>query len=305
MVISEIQADIERIENDASLYNETNFDNRANAIDFIDFHIIDRIDGLQQNAGPLKELDALMQHAIQVKRRLEKIDAGLFKQLRQNISTGVYAASSFSEMVCKYVGGSAWNAGRQEKAGYDNLDIFINGLLSAGPLPEATTEREPGMVFYQQTPARIIFELAEQAQLNREDVFFDIGSGLGHVAILVNLLSGATTIGTEYEPAYCNYANTCTSQLNLPDVQFVNADARYADYSRGTVFFMYTPFGGSILDDMLGVLQKESQKRNIRIFTYGPCSPHVFRQAWLECVNGEGDNVYKLYEFKSRTEGSV
>jgi SAM-dependent methyltransferase len=181
--------------------------------------------------------------------------------------------------------------------GYDNLDMFINGLLSDQSIPEATMEREPGMVFYQKTPARILFELAAVAELKPGDVFFDIGSGLGQAAILVNLISGATARGIEYEPAYCNYAKACASRLSLSNVEFINAGAHQGDYSQGTVFYLYTPFEGLLLQDMLEILQKEAQKRTIRIFTYGPCSSHVARQGWLTCVNGNGDNAYKLYEF--------
>ncbi len=141
--------------------------------------------------------------------------------------------------------------------------------------------------------------MVELAQLSPTDVFFDIGSGLGQVVILVNLISGAVARGIEYEPAYCEYAKIGASQLNLVNVEFINADARAGDYSQGTVFFLYTPFEGKMLEDMLEVLQEESRTRAIKVFTYGPCSPLVARQNWLTCVNGKGDHFYKLYEFRS------
>jgi SAM-dependent methyltransferase len=155
------------------------------------------------------------------------------------------------------------------------------------------------MVFYQKTPARIIFELARLAELKPGDLFFDIGSGLGQVCILVNLISGAATRGIEYEPAYCNYAQTSAAQLNLSNVEFINKDARKGDYAQGTVFFLYTPFEGHMLQDMLDILQKESQKRTITIFTYGPCSPHAARQDWLYDINDGAGNPDQLSQFRS------
>ena len=155
------------------------------------------------------------------------------------------------------------------------------------------------MVFYQQTPARVIFELAERAQLTPNDTFFDIGSGLGLVATLINLLTRAKTRGIEYEPAYCDYATACASKLNLADVTFINTTARNGDYAEGSVFFIYTPFEGTMLQQMLDILKKESLNRPIRIFTYGPCSPHVAQQNWLSCVKGPADDDYTLYEFRS------
>ncbi|WPU97081.1 class I SAM-dependent methyltransferase [Mucilaginibacter sabulilitoris] len=296
MILLEIESNIKDIEDNTTLYEEINFDSRTDAIDFIDFHVIDRIEGLLQKAELKAELAILKRRAEKTKSELEKVDANLFKRIREKIKTGAYTKASFSKMIRRYNDTEIYTA---DQIGYNNLDVFINGLLYDKIIPEATLNRQPEMVFYQQTPARIIFEMAERADLKPNDVFFDLGSGLGQVAILMGLISDATVKGIEFEPAYYNYAKTYASQLNLPQVEFINADALKWDYSHGTVFFMYTPFGGSMLQDMLNILQKESQKRRIIIFTYGPCSPLVARQSWLDCVNGSADNIYKLYEFRS------
>jgi len=157
------------------------------------------------------------------------------------------------------------------------------------------------MVFYQQTTARIIFELVEEAHLTHDDVFYDLGSGLGHVPIIAHLLSGATTRGVEFEPAYCEYASACAAGLNLACVAFINEDARTSDYSSGTAFFMYTPFTGTILHDVLERLRREAQNRTIRIFTYGPLTPHVARQPWLERVHQHNNHIAALGIFRSRS----
>jgi hypothetical protein len=141
--------------------------------------------------------------------------------------------------------------------------------------------------------------MAERAAFNKNDLFFDLGSGLGQVVILVHLLTGAAARGVEYEPAYWHYAATCASHLHLSNVQFVNLEARMGDYSHGTVFFMYTPFEGCMLEEMLTILKKEAAKRRIRIFTYGPCTFTVARQNWLTCKNNITGNPYELYEFSS------
>jgi len=115
----------------------------------------------------------------------------------------------------------------------------------------------------------------------------------------VNLISGAGVRGIEYEPDYCHYAKTSASQLGLSNVEFINKDARNGDYTRGTVFFLYTPFGGRMLQDMLDILEKESKKRTITLFTYGPCSSHVARQHWLYGADDGADNPAQLYQFRS------
>ena len=166
-------------------------------------------------------------------------------------------------------------------------------------MPEQTRDLEPEMVYYQKTPARVVFELVEKSHFSGNDVFFDLGSGLGQAAILVNLLAGVTVKGIEFEPAFCDYARECAAELNLSDVTFINADARKADYSEGTVFFMYTPFSGEILHDVLNRLRKEALLRKIRIITYGPCTEQVALQSWLHPEGPKDDNINKLGIFTS------
>src|SRR5664279_1369424 len=103
-IISSIQSAIESAE-DPCLFEEINFYNRANAIDFIEFNIIDRIEGLQQNTGINNELDLLKQRAEKLKCRLQKIDADLFIQLREKIKDSINAGETFNEIIRQYAAG--------------------------------------------------------------------------------------------------------------------------------------------------------------------------------------------------------
>ncbi|OUJ71397.1 hypothetical protein [Hymenobacter crusticola] len=302
MVTRKIQADLEAIERNATLYQELNFNNRVEVLDTLEFHVFDRITGLLQASNFPTELLLLQQRAEAVKRQLEAIDATLFQRLREDIQMGHCRGASLLALINTYVGRGAGGEQAQAEIGYDNLDVFTNGLFPDLAFPSETQEREPEMVFYQKTPARIIFELVEKAQLTSADVLYDLGSGLGHVPILVNLLSGAATKGVEVEPAYCAYASACAAELNLPRVTFIQADARTADYSDGTVFFLYTPFAGRMLQQVLDRLRAEAQGRSIRLFTYGPCTLHLAQQDWLQCVDPAAIDLYKLAEFRSVTE---
>jgi hypothetical protein len=299
MVIYEIQSDIKAIEENPALYEETNFDSRVQAIDYIEFNVIDRIEGLLHTINQPEELTTLKQYAERVKHQLEEIDDALFQRLRADIRAGVGPGTALKGLIDEYVRRDSSSGRQQDERGYDSLDVFINGLLLIQAAPLETKAREPEMVYYQQTPARIILELVEKAHLTGKDVFYDLGSGLGQVPILVHLLSGATAKGIEFEPAYCDYARVCAAELNLSRVEFVNVDARKVDYSDGTVFFMYTPFEGRLLQEVLEKLRGESRRRMIRLFTYGPCTPQVSRQSWLKCADQNGAHLYSLGVFRS------
>jgi hypothetical protein len=293
MAIFEIESDIRAIEKNAALYDEKNFDTRIEAIDFIEFGIIDQIEALLQKATQPAQLISLKHRAEKVKSELEKININLFPKLRAKIRATGFTGNDFKNLVNEYVDFNLDHNEHQEEPGYDNLDLFVNGLFPFQTMPEQTKELEPEMVYYQKTPARIVFEMAEKSQFTKEDVFFDLGSGLGQMAILVNLLTGIKVKGVEMEPAFCDYARDCAKALNLSNVTFINADAREADYSDGTIFFMFTPFNGEMLQEVLEILRKESLLRKIKIITYGPCTTQVALQSWLLFEEPQDAGIYK------------
>ena len=293
----EILADMETIGNDERLYRENNFNKRSQALDDIEFHIIDRIDVLAETKGANDQLNNLRQYALEVRDRLEKVNTRMFHLLRTKISTVGYRKENLMGLINEYFDLSA-NL-HQDTIGYDILDIFLNGLLSNQKLPDETRIREPGMVYYQKTPARIILDLIKKAEFKPQDVFFDLGSGLGQVPIMVNLLSSVISKGVEMEPAFCNYAISCAADLLLTDVEFINEDARFADYSAGTVFFMYTPFEGKMLQETLHNLKNQVKKRKIKIFTFGPCTLAVANEDWLTSIYNIKTSSGEFAEFQS------
>ncbi len=54
--------------------------------------------------------------------------------------------------------------------------------------------------------------------------------------------------------------------------------------SSGTVFYLYTPFLGTILRAVLDLLRREAIGREIRVCTFGPCTPTVGAERWLEPI---------------------
>jgi hypothetical protein len=67
-------------------------------------------------------------------------------------------------------------------------------------------------------------------------------------------------------------------------VRFIQGDARSAELSEGTVFYLYTPFTGTMLRDVLNSLRDEAVKREIRVCTFGPCSLVVAEEQWLRVI---------------------
>ncbi len=295
----ELKSCIDAIEKNTALYEAASFDKRNEAIDLIGLQVMEQVDELLQQAAQPRKLLLLKQRAEKIKQQLEAIDSHLFERLRSVIRMEGYRGKEFIQLLKEYVDVHLNPADPQEQPGYDSLDAFMNGLCSCRDLPEQTKALEPGMVFYQKTPARMVFELVERTRWSKDDVFVDLGSGPGQVAILVHLLTGITVKGIEFEPAFCDYARHCAAELHLPGVTFINADARQADYTEGTVFFMFTPFSGEMLQEVLALLKNASQLREIKIITLGPCIEQVALQNWLHAATPGDNNIYKLSFFNS------
>ena len=134
---------------------------------------------------------------------------------------------------------------------YDELDTLVNGLLAVNSAPAEPEPRDADVIGYQPTPVRIVLRLVDELRLASRDTFYDLGSGLGHVPILINLFTGIKAKGIELEQSYHRYAVACLDKLGLTNVEFINADARQAAYDDGTVFYLYSPFQGETLHHVL------------------------------------------------------
>lgn len=171
----------------------------------------------------------------------------------------------------------------REPWGYDHLDALIGDVLSLDE-PASVAALEAEMVFYQPTPVRHVLDLIHRARLGPDDVLVDLGSGMGHVPLLVSICTEAQACGIEREEAYVNSARRAAEALGIERATFLAQDAREADVSRGTVFYLYTPFTGEMLRHMLDRLHDEARRRSIRVATLGPCTPAVASEPWLRAA---------------------
>ncbi|MGO9435905.1 MAG: hypothetical protein ACLPH3_08045 [Terracidiphilus sp.] len=271
--IDPIQSIVERLENEPSFMEPSRLRERLEALDRLDacFPDVPR---------PIAAGDTeLHRRASAVRARLEAANSELYATIRSEIRRG-----AGSEALRRWVDFSPKidENGLDRGIGYDSLDELIRGVLPFEEPSDAPAPAEPEMVFYQPTPARHIFTLIGLTQLTAADVLVDLGSGLGHVPLLVSICTRARSVGIELEATYVERARQCAESLHLDRVAFINQDAREADLSEGTVFYLYTPFSGSILRCVLDRLRREAANRRIRICTYGPCTSVVAEERWLK-----------------------
>jgi len=186
---------------------------------------------------------------------------------------------------------------------YDVLDHVLAGVLALEEPDVAHPSPPREMVFYQPSPARHIVDGIARARIASDDVVMDLGAGLGHVPILVNVLTGARTLGVEREPAYVERAMDAARSLGLADVHLATGDARDADLSAATVFYLFTPFIGTVLRDVIAGIERQARERPLRVVTLGPCTRTFARMTWLRSDDADPSADDRIVVFHAGFRG--
>ncbi len=169
---------------------------------------------------------------------------------------------------------------RLEAIPIDERDAWFDRLWGIEDLPD--DEPLPrGCVPYLPADVATILQALDAAAVRADDVFVDIGAGLGRVVALARLCTGARCVGVEIQPSLARATRQRAHALRLDGIDVVEGDAaqRPNALADGTVFFLYCPFGGDRLDRVLGRLRDLARTRPIRICCVG--MPPL-RQPWLQ-----------------------
>ncbi len=134
----------------------------------------------------------------------------------------------------------------------DGRDPAFERLVGIdGGSPSRTPPGE-GLVGYHASSVSAVVRALYEIPLGEDDVFVDLGAGLGKVVFLVAMLTPARVRGVELQTALVLRARRAAEALGLgARVTFDEADARDAPLGDGTVFFLYAPFTGDALARVL------------------------------------------------------
>ena len=274
---------LSRCENDHSLFEADQLSRRLEVLDRIDSHF----SCAERNGIGARLVGSRLERRTRaICARLETANSKLYHSIRLQIRQGIAPAKllravqelSGDQRLLRHVRGM----------GYDHLDELLGGVFDFERPKKTIDYGSSEVVAYQPTPARHIFSLVSVAPISESDILLDLGAGLGHVPLLVSVCTGARAIGVELQPSYVACARRCARQLNLSSVDFLEQDARDADLSRGTVFYLYTPFTGSMLRAVMDSLRSQAAVRPIKICTLGPCTPVFAQQRWLKAATNPG-----------------
>jgi Methyltransferase domain len=285
-----LQKLLDELDADRSLAELDRFRERVDALDRLEAYDIDS----QHSPGDSETPEAaLYRRAQSLQAKLESANLRFYESIRDAIRRGEgrdallrYSSQPESETPRR-------NDLRDSDGGdsYDYLDELVSGVFRFAVPDVPKIDLSAEMVPYQPTPSRHVFDLIRLTQLTASDVLIDLGSGLGHVPLLVAICTQARTVGIELEPSYVESSRQSAEELNLDNATFLAQDAREADLSRGTIFYLYTPFHGAILRAVLDRLRLTATTREIRVCTFGPCTPIVDAESWLIFDSAERGHI--------------
>lgn len=125
-----------------------------------------------------------------------------------------------------------------------------------------------------------------RANLSENDVFFDIGCGMGRVLCMAARHPVRKCVGVEYVAALADIAERNANMVRgrKAPVEIWVGDATEFDYAAGTVFFLYNPFREATMRRFIEQLQRSlaMRPRPIRIIYMAPRHEHVLHEcSWL------------------------
>jgi SAM-dependent methyltransferase len=146
-------------------------------------------------------------------------------------------------------------------------DHWVNQVFGLDELPQDGPELPRGCVPYLPSSVSTLLRMIDLAGVQSDDVFVDVGSGLGRATVLTHLLTGARAIGLEIQPELVRGSRSLASRLNTRRVSVLEGDAaKLAGYiTIGSVFFLYCPFSGERLERVIDDLRWIAQTRAIRL----------------------------------------
>lgn len=147
-------------------------------------------------------------------------------------------------------------------------DVWVDELLSLEQPPPDTAELPRGAVPYLPCGVEEILTMVRELPLRASDVLVDLGSGLGKVVLLAHLLTGARALGVEIQAPLVRSARERCTWLKLDAVSFVHANAIDVELD-ASVFFLYAPCNGQLLQAVLGRLEHVARRRAIAVCAVG------------------------------------
>lgn len=145
---------------------------------------------------------------------------------------------------------------------------------------------------YAPTPYRDLFRVMRAASLGANDIFTDLGAGMGRAVFAASWLGARRAIGIELLPDLAAIAeqNRRNSRLRDRDIVFRAANALDESLLGTTLLYMFHPFGEQVMERVLAQARRARADAGVsqplRIIYVNPvCEDVLAASGWLRQVD--------------------
>lgn len=136
----------------------------------------------------------------------------------------------------------------------------------------------------------ILMKYVRLLKPSSDDVVFDIGCGMGRILCMFARRRVKKCIGIEISAELAERARQNAVRLRgrKSPIEIVAADATEADYSGGTVYCLYNPFGAKTLCHVMERIGQsvKNAPRRIRVVYFNSVCDNVLKSCqWLRCYH--------------------
>ena len=193
------------------------------------------------------------------------------------------------------------------RAGVQALRRTIDALAERA-LRIDTSEEEPRTAsgagafgdsnYYSALDYPLLWRYLAEIELKPDDVAFEIGCGLGRALCAIARWRVRKVVGVEFSERLAVRARENVARLRgrRSPVEVLAADAAFVDYTEGTVFYLFNPFGPTTMQIVLDRIHESvrSNPRRVRLLYVNPVHEDVFERAtWLRKTRSLDSRVFR------------
>ncbi|MDX1608090.1 MAG: methyltransferase domain-containing protein [Candidatus Spechtbacterales bacterium] len=117
---------------------------------------------------------------------------------------------------------------------------------------------------------------------DKNDVFYDLGSGYGRVVLYTALMTRAQCFGVELIEDRLQKGREAARKLKLKNAEFLSGNVLDQNLNIANIFFLFNPFKGSVLTKVVEKLKDISDEKKITVIIWGGREMFFTNRNWLE-----------------------
>jgi len=100
-------------------------------------------------------------------------------------------------------------------------------------------KKEKDVYVYGETPLTSLEKIVKECGISQQDTVFELGCGRGRSCFWLHSFVGCKVVGIEFVPDFVERAERIRKKLAVKEMKFLLQNMLEADFSGGTVFYLY------------------------------------------------------------------